>query len=516
MQPASHANPRLIEVLRPLRWVIPLTLSVLGFGYTIWESILGDGYSVWSVQVLLGWGLLGILGPLLGFVTLTWALRASLAYERAEQARELQYRQLLALNTIGEAVNQSLDLDIVLHRALDHILDLMGIESGEVRLVENGHLSLRRARGVSPEFIEKEHTIELGYCACGRCAVQGEMIAIQDIGRAPDCSADNCAREQFKSLLVVPIRTAARVVGVIHVASRTPRDFTPSERALLAAIGNQVGAAIERAQLHAQLKTLNQELEARVVERTQALAAAKEELAEKADALRQVLADVLRVEEKTRARIAHDLHDGIQQIIIGALYETEAARETLEANPALVVAKLDAAQELLRRIGSEMRGAIYSLRPVALDAQGLVPALRECAATFERVARIPCAISVEGAPQRFSPEAEIAAFRIVQEALNNVQAHAHAGHARVRVAFLPAAVEIEITDDGQGFDMSEVTQHTETHLGLIGMQQRAEGAGGKVNVTALQGRGTCVQLSLPLGVPGFTLPAEATVVEQEG
>ncbi len=515
MLPAGHVNPRLTNILGPLRVIVPLTLSALGFGFVIWESILGDGYPISSLQVLLGWFLLGVLGPFLAWLALTWTQRAVDAVTRAEQARELQYRQLLALNTIGEAVNQSLDLDIVLNRAVDHILDLMRIESGEVRLIENGRLVLRSPRGVSPEFVEKEQSLELGHCACGACAVRGEIIAVQDLDRAPDYGATNCACEHFKAFLIVPIRTAARVVGVIHVASRTPRTFTPSERALLAAIGNQVGAAIEKAQLHAQLKTLNQQLEARVVERTQALAAAKEELADKADALRQVLAEELRVEEKTRAHIAHDLHDGVQQIIIGAMYETQAAREALDANPALAVTRIEAAQELLRRIGSEMRGAIYSLRPVALDTHGLVPALRECSQSFERVAGIPCAITVEGTPRRLSAEAEIAAFRIIQEAMNNVEAHAHATHAHVRVAFRPSAVEIEVMDDGKGFEMGPVNHHAETHLGLIGMQQRAEGAGGRINITSHPGRGTCVQFSLPLSQPETSSAAEPVAVEQE-
>lgn len=487
----ERLGPRLAHAITPLRWIIPLTLGLLGFGYTIWESILWDGYPLNSPQVLLGFTLLGIAGPLLTFSTLTWA-------ERSQFAREHQYRQLLALNTIQEAVNQSLELDTVLNRAIDHVLDVMHLEFGEVRLIENNKLVLRTSRGVSSQFIAKEQSIALGQCVCGKCAARGELIAIPDIERAPEFTDSACAHEQFRGVLSVPVRTPDHVVGVIHVGSREPRTFDATDQALLAAIGYQVGIAIDKAQLHSQLKTLNQQLEARVVHRTRALFAAKEELASKADALRQVLTEERRVEERTRAHIAHDLHDGIQQIIIGALFETQAARESLRAHPETALARLDAAQALLRRIESEMRLAIYSLRPVALDMQGLVSALRECVASVEQVAAIPCELIVQETPRRFKPDAEVAAFRIVQEALNNVEAHAHATHARVRVCFGARELEVEISDDGTGFDMPAVMQQTRSHLGLIGMQERAESVGGRVDVWSRVGEGTRVTLKVPI------------------
>ncbi len=499
MRSPNPLPPHLSPVITLLRWIIPITLSALGFGYTFWESVLWDGYALTSAQVLAGFALLGLAGPLLTFLTLTWAKRTAASYESAELARERQYRQLLALNMIGDAVNQSLDLDTVLRRAIDHVLDVMALESGELRLIEDNHLVLHASRGVSAMFLQAEARIPLGQCLCGRCAQNGELIAVQDLDRHGELSRTACACERFRAVLSVPVRTTDRVVGVIHVAGRAPRDFGPADRALLSAIGQQVGVAIEKARLHAQVKALNQQLEARVVHRTHALFEAKEELAQKADALRQVLAEERRVEERTRAHIAHDLHDGIQQIIIGALFETEAAREALVTNPDLARERLNAAQALLRQIESEMRGAIYSLRPVALDAQGLAPALRECVASFERVARVSCDLRIEETPRRFRADAEVAAFRIVQEALNNVEAHAHAQHANVCLCFDTDALQVEVADDGGGFEMGQVMEQPRTHLGLIGMQDRAESAGGQLEIWSRVGEGTRIHLTVPIG-----------------
>lgn len=241
----------------------------------------------------------------------------------------------------------------------------------------------------------------------------------------------------------------------------------------------------------------NQALEARVAERTIELEHAKKELAEKAEMLSEVLAAERRVEEKTRAEIAADLHDGVQQLIVGALYEIQSARDAIAQNPQIVPARLQATQDLLRRISVEMRGAIHSLHPVALDAQGLVPAIRECAERFERVTGIGCEFKVEGTPHRFAPEVEVAAFRIAQEALNNAIAHAHARQVRVDLGFRAQALTLQVSDDGAGFDSREIQKRIGAHLGLLGMRERAARVGGSFEIESRPGGGTRVRLQVP-------------------
>lgn len=489
---------RWLRVIALSRWAIPLILLLLGAGYVLWKNLLVDGNSFFAPSTWLGLILLGIVGPLLTFLTLTRAQRAARLFERAEQRREKEHQQLLALNKIGEAVNQSLELDEVLNRAIDQVLELMRLESGEVRLIENGHLVLCTARRVSDQFIASERTIPLGQCMCGTVAQSGKLIAIEDVGRQPTLASSACACEKFQSVLSVPVRTADRVVGVVHVASRQSRTFDANERELLMAVGQQIGVAIEKARLHAQLKLLNQELEQRVLARTHELIDAKEELARKADALHQVLFEERRVEERTRARIAHDLHDSVQQLIIGALFETQAARDTLAQQPQSASVRLSSTQDLLRRIESEMRRAIYSLRPVALDAHGLVPALREYADGLAHHAQVKCDLSVEGTVRRFNSDGEVAVFRIVQEALNNIEVHAQAKHVQIHLIWDVRDLRVEIVDDGVGFDLHQVSRQARTHLGLIGMQERAESVGGALYITSQLGEGTRVSLRVPV------------------
>jgi signal transduction histidine kinase len=489
---------RLVRLATRVRWLVPLVLLIVGVSYVLWENFIIDSHPFFSAPLLLGLAMLGVAAPLITFLALTWAQRAAILFEHAEQRREREHQQLLMLNKIGEAVNQSLELDAVLNRAIDQVLELLHLESGEVRLIEEGQLILRTSRRVSEQFLATERVIPMGQCLCGKAAQTGQIVAIEDIGKTRSLTGTACACERFHSVLSVPVRTADRVVGVIHVASKTARTFDTNERDLLMAVGQQIGVAIEKARLLAQLKRLNQELEERVVTRTRELIDAREELIRKADTLHQILNEERRVEERTRAHIAHDLHDSVQQLIIGALFEIQSARDSLARNPDMTAVRLSSTQDLLRRIELEMRRAIYSLRPTALDAHGLVPALREYADGFSRHSGIECVVTVDGTQRRFNPECEVAAFRITQEALNNIEAHAAAKHAQIHLAWGVRDLRIEIVDDGKGFDIAEVTQQPRSHLGLIGMAERAESVGGALAVNSRVGEGTRVSLRVPV------------------
>jgi signal transduction histidine kinase len=181
-------------------------------------------------------------------------------------------------------------------------------------------------------------------------------------------------------------------------------------------IGYLVGTAVEKAMLHSQLGLLNQELEARVSDRTRELEKAKDELAVKARVLSQALAEERRVEEKTRADIARDLHDGVQQLIVGTMYEVQAATESVDHASQSSSPHLVTAQELLHRTELEMRriyDLLASLMPMVLFLQS-ANAWRVSSAS-----RMSGDLKIEGTPQRLTPEVETAAFRILQAAFNN-------------------------------------------------------------------------------------------------
>jgi signal transduction histidine kinase len=484
-----------------LRWLVPVTLSVLGLAYVLGETFIHHDHQgdPSQLQMLAGVLLLSVVGPAISYLGLNWAFKASTRLEQAELAQREQNRQMAIVAEVSRVANRSLDVRQVLEEALASLLKLIDVESGAIWLRSDEQLELGAAQGMSDVFLEEERVQSMDKCLCGE-AVKAELpLTLAELNCGRDYLEARCECEQFEAAIGVPLRTGGDIVGLLEVASCREREFTPVDQEVLATIGYQIGTAVEKAQLHRQLQTLNQDLEMLVDLRTGELVAAQEELAQKAETLRDLLAREHEVEEATRARIAGDLHDGVQQLLSGALFETQAVREALNVGPEAAERELSRLQNVLQRIETEMRDAIYSLRPATLDSRGLVSALQECVTSFERFSGRPCRLTVEGLARRFDPEAELAAFRIVQEALNNVEAHAQASESSVLVHFDEAQVRLEIQDDGAGFDIQNHGNGHGRQLGLIGMQERAQSVGGRFRAVSARDEGTRIRLTLPLG-----------------
>jgi two-component system sensor histidine kinase DegS len=205
------------------------------------------------------------------------------------------------------------------------------------------------------------------------------------------------------------------------------------------------------------------------------------------------------VQERERRRIAQDMHDGINQLLIGGLLELKSARERLSTGD-LVTAdvSLQRVKDVLDRMERDIKEIIYDLCPPTLEALGLAPALRRYAERFQQYSRISCEVRTGGEPYRLPPEMEIGIYRITQEALQNVSAHARAKRAVVAITFSPEDVSLIITDDGQGFDLDLVQRNHIGHLGLMGMQERAESLGGQLVIYTAPEQGTRIELFVPV------------------
>ncbi|MBI1878955.1 MAG: sensor histidine kinase [Chloroflexi bacterium] len=260
---------------------------------------------------------------------------------------------------------------------------------------------------------------------------------------------------------------------------------------------------IRNAQLYEQLTSANEELERKVASRTQELEEAKEALAQKASQLQQLLTETVNVQERERQRIAQDMHDGTNQLLIGAMLELKSARERLTTgNLAGADTSLKTVQDILRRVESETKRIIYDLRPPTLDALGLAPAIRRYAERFEQYAGLPCSVRVLGEPTRLPTGVEISVYRLMQEALQNVSAHAQARQAEVIITFAPQTLKLVIKDDGRGFDLAAAQGHNNGSFGLLSMRERTESLGGRLSILTHLGEGTQVELVVPVRANG--------------
>lgn len=210
---------------------------------------------------------------------------------------------------------------------------------------------------------------------------------------------------------------------------------------------------------------------------------------------RALLSRLVTVQEEQRRRIANDIHDDSIQTMFGVGIRLHVLRTMLsDAEQLKVVSNLEATVD--QAIG-RLRHLIFELRPTALDHDGLVPALRlyldqmnvESGILFE----LQSHLSAE-------PPAEprVTLYRLAQEALVNVRKHAHAHTVRLSLEERDGGISVRIQDDGRGFHVSSPTTTVPGHLGMAAMRERAQMAGGWVEVDSAVNRGTTIEFWIPL------------------
>jgi len=196
-----------------------------------------------------------------------------------------------------------------------------------------------------------------------------------------------------------------------------------------------------------------------------------------------------------RHRLARDMHDSVMQTLYGQVLSAEgAARKVAEGEISLVGERLQDIRRTAQSALREMRFLIYELRPPDLERDGLVAALRARLEAVEVRAGMQTSLQVEG-DGPLSHDLEAMIYRVVQEALNNALKHSGAAKVTVSLRIGPAEVELEVADDGIGFDSTG--RQAVGGLGLRGMYERAAQLGGRLSLHSAPGEGTRVRLEVP-------------------
>jgi signal transduction histidine kinase len=233
-------------------------------------------------------------------------------------------------------------------------------------------------------------------------------------------------------------------------------------------------------------------------ERSTALQTAHDNLARIETERKHLLDRTMRGAEEERTRIATELHDGPIQRLTAVGYQLEEASFTLaNGNPQYVSELLNAAQRHLYSEITELRGLMATLRPPVLDELGLGLALADQLDSFERRTGIMCFLD-SAREARLEPEIETVLYRVAQEALINVAKHSRAHHVWVYLRSDDDRADMQVRDDGIGFDPNSVNGLTgRGHFGLAGMRERVEMAGGRYRLLSSPGGGTAINVRLP-------------------
>jgi len=274
-----------------------------------------------------------------------------------------------------------------------------------------------------------------------------------------------------RALLIAPLILRTRVIGALGVARPAGHHFAPEEVEIVETFAAKAATALDRTRLVADLRR----------------------------ALRSITAlsrRLLTVQEDERGRLARELHDEIGQHLTGlklTLDATALGAATGAGQRAILADARATAGELIDRV----REIATELRPPVLDDLGLLDALTGHCARFTRQTGITVRFDAAGLDgRRFPPSVEVAAYRIIQEALTNVARHARVDHARVWLGVHGTTLEGGVEDTGAGCD--PVRLDSERSVGVAGMRERAQILGGRLTVVSVEGQGTRVTFELPL------------------
>jgi signal transduction histidine kinase len=239
------------------------------------------------------------------------------------------------------------------------------------------------------------------------------------------------------------------------------------------------------------LQQYNVELESRVIERTREIEQSKE-------MIKDLLKKVISVQEEERKRIARGLHDETMQSLSAILMKIDMCKLNPED---LLVNKVDEMKDIVLKTLDDIRNMIQNLRPSILDDLGLEAAIRWLLDKHLGEKGIQYFLNIMGTQgKRFTPNVEITLFRIIQEAVVNIARHAGADNVFVIFKIGKNSVNVDIEDDGAGFDVQYALKRTEDArgLGILGMKERVNLIGGNVKICSEPERGTRISLKIPL------------------
>jgi len=301
----------------------------------------------------------------------------------------------------------------------------------------------------------------------------------------------------LNAFIGIPLKWKDEIIGALSIASEaTRRVYTKGDALMLQPFADLAAIAITNSAMYGEVISHKDELEKLDTVKTIKLEKTQEELIEKTARLQGLLKRMTQIQENERARIARDMHDSTTQLILGALYAAQALIGELESSaPAREHVKT--LMLLLNQIESEIREAIRDLRPIILDQAGIATALEQYIKTASSLSGLKYQFGVHGQPHWLTEDMNIAIYRIVQEALQNVANHARAQTVSVMLQFLDNSLKVIVEDDGMGFNPAEKGLTGMKEFGLIGMQERAESIGAEIQLTSRPGEGTRLELVVP-------------------
>ncbi|MFA9489811.1 MAG: GAF domain-containing sensor histidine kinase, partial [Anaerolineales bacterium] len=379
----------------------------------------------------------------------------------------IRLRSLLRMTaTLNATLNYERVLEMTLDMANSALTEAQDTQLISVLMMFNHEdLYIAAARGLPQADMRVTFPGERG--------ILGESLSTVQTRMSNTPSGDSelkrlTALHNCKLVVCIPLVVGLEIYGVLIFAHAKDGFFTQDRIELLEAISHQAMIALQNARLY---QDLEQE---------------KERIGE--------------IQEEARKKLARDLHDGPTQSIGAIAMRVNFARRLLTRDPEQAAGELFQIEELARRTTKEIRQMLFTLRPLILESEGLIPALNQLS---EKMRENHNQNVIIEADESVLDDMEVGKlgviFFIVEEAVNNARKHARAKHIWVRLNRNGDLIHLEIEDDGVGFDLSSIQSNYEQRdsLGMVNLHERAEIVNGILKIDSSPGGGTRISVTVP-------------------
>lgn len=452
-----------------------LAALVLGLVYLL-ALVNGETLQAWRPTLL-------VVGLALGGMALLVLVVGSglngQVRKAAESLLEEEYRRLRladvrarSLQAMASTLRTTLSFERVVDAALDvcsRVLQEVGVPPralvGAVFLYDRNQLVPVATRSFIPADLEQRLEREAGII--GKALEKAEPAVTYTPRDDPALSRLITFRE-CETAVCIPLRTGFQIFGAMVIGSEQRLQFNQGHLDFFNAVADQAVIALQNAQLYQDLRTEKQRL--------------------------------VQADEDARKALARDLHDGPTQSVAAIAMRINYLRSLMANNPSQALVELDKVEQLARETSQEIRGMLFTLRPLVLETEGLAAAVETVINRIHETDDVVVRMAGEEQADILNERAQGVVFSVIEEALGNARKYANANVIDVRFWREADLFIVQVQDDGVGFDLDDVSSSYSERgsLGLVNMRERAERINGSLRIESAPGRGTTVTMIIPL------------------
>ncbi|MFZ1397522.1 MAG: histidine kinase [Candidatus Promineifilaceae bacterium] len=465
-------------------FVLLIALMVATF-FVVYSVIYGTPFLDWLVAMAIS-ATFFILGIVLAYAVVD---RTSERIQTTtSQMVDAELHQLRAANnrakslqSMASVMRATLSFERVVEEALD-VCSLAIEEMGVPRQSLVGAVFLFNGEDLVPVATRRFTAVDFDKQLQGKRGIVGAALTQAEPVTTDHPRQDPELRQfvAFQNCLTaacIPLRAGFQIFGAIVIGSDTALKFDKEHFELFNGVADQAVIALQNAQLYQRLE---------------------------AEKLRIIEAD-----EEARKELARDLHDGPTQTIAAIAMRINFIRSLLSRDPEQALGELEKVEELAKQTSKEIRGMLFTLRPLVLETQGLGPAIETVIARIKETDGLNIRLIGGEQGELLNDQAQSVVFSIVEEALGNARKYSRASKIQVRFWQEDNLFVALVQDNGVGFDVQAVNQDYSSRgsLGMVNMRERADRIDGSLRLDSSPGHGTSVTLVVPLDKHGSHVAA---------